>query len=233
MTVTTDLEVEVSIGALHAAVRAVLPHADKPKLGENPATGLARVRIVATATELHLIATNGRTSALAAIPIVEGTDSRQIRFSADDGVYVADIHPKNLRLLRDGVTPARIDGELHGEARLTFAGVGTDGTPGRLTAADSGGLWDGAETTRPLLPPADAYPDVAGLLSKALGAAEAPSSRSSRTVSTSPCSPPPARRTTRPCRSSPSGRRTSGGGSSCAALTSQGPCPADTTTTTR
>lgn len=172
MTVTTSLEVEVSISAWHAAVKAVLPHAERPKLGADPADQpLARVRIVAAATELHLLATNGTTSALAAVPIIDGSDSRGIRFEVDDGPFIADVHPKALRALRDGVTPEKIDGEMHGVARLEFGEPGADNA-GTLTAVDSTGLWSGSETMRLLLPLAEKFPDVAGMLSKALGAAE-------------------------------------------------------------
>jgi hypothetical protein len=172
VTVTTDLELEVLIAALHAAVRAVLPHAERPKLGADPGDQpLARVRIVAAASELHLMATNGRTSALAAVGIIEGSDSRGIRFSPDDGPYVADIHPKSLRLIRDGLTPEKTDGEMSGVARLAFTGPADD-HDGKLTAIDSTGLWPGSEVTRKLLPLSEQFPDVAGALSKALGAAE-------------------------------------------------------------
>jgi hypothetical protein len=124
---------------------------------------------VAAATELHLMATNGRTSALAAVGIIEGSDSRGIRFSPDDGPYIVDIHPKSLRIIRDGLTPEKIDGEMHGVARLEFSGGEEDG---RITAVDSTGLWPGSEVTRKLLPLSEQFPDVAGMLSKALGAAE-------------------------------------------------------------
>jgi len=174
VTVTTELEIEVPIAAFHNAVRAVLPHADRPKLGSDPTDQpLARVRLVAAATELHLMATNGRTSALAAVPIVDGSDSRGIRFAVEDGPYVADIHPKMLRQLRDGVTAAKVEGELTGDARLFFTAPTPDGDgAGRITASDVGGLWVGSETTRTLLPLVDRFPDIAGLLSQALGAAE-------------------------------------------------------------
>jgi len=173
VTVTTELEIEVPIAAFHAAVRSVLPHAERPKLGSDPGDQpLARVRIVAAATELHLMATNGHTGALAAVAIVEGSDSRGIRFAVEDGPYIADIHPKMLRQLRDGVTAQKVDGDLTGSARLLFSPTVTGGDGGRVTVTDVDGLWEGSETTRTLLPIVDRFPDLAGLLAKSLREAE-------------------------------------------------------------
>ena len=175
MTVTTSLELEVPIAALHAAVKAVLPHAERPKLGADPMDQpLARVRVIAAASELHLLATNGRTSAMAAVSIIDGSDSRGIRFSAEDGPYAVDIHPKSLRLIVAGLTAQKVEGEMKGVAALVFdpedPAEPDDG--GLITAIDSTGLWPGSRVTRTLLPLAEQFPDVAGLLSKALGAAE-------------------------------------------------------------
>jgi hypothetical protein len=169
VTVTTECEIEVQIAALLNAVKAALPHAEKPRLGED-VSPLARVRLVAARDELLVAATNGRTSALAAVAILD--DSRVERFAADDGVFSVDLHPKMLRGIAAGLTAAKDDGEPVGEARMTFTGPGSDGTPGKVTALDVGGLWIGSETTRPLLPLAEGFPDVVGLLSRALGAAE-------------------------------------------------------------
>lgn len=172
MTVTTTLELDVPIAAFHNAVKAVLPHADRPKLGADPGDQpLARVRLVAAATELHLMASNGRTAALAAVPIVDGTDSRGIRFSADDGPYMVDLHPKMLRQLRDGVTAQKVDGDLTGNAGLRFLPPGP-GDGGKVTVVDVDGLWEGSETTRTLLPLSERFPDIAGVLANALGRAE-------------------------------------------------------------
>jgi len=174
VTVTTSLEIEVPISALHAAVKAVLPHAERPKLGADPMDQpLARVRVIAAATELHLLATNGRTSAMAAVSIIEGSDSRGIRFSAEDGPYAVDIHPKSLRLIVAGLTAQKVEGEMKGVAALVFEEADPDGMDGGMvTAIDSTGLWPGSRVSRTLLPLAEQFPDVAGLLSKALGAAE-------------------------------------------------------------
>jgi len=169
VTVTIGCEIEVSISALHNAIKAVLPHCEKPKLSDDLAV-MARVRLIAAKDELLIAATNGRTSALAAVEILE--DDRRERFAVEDGPLIMDIHPKMLRGIRDGITSQHVEGDLVGEARLTIVGPTTEGQPGKLTALDIGGLWIGSETTRPLLPLADGFPDVVGLLSKALGAAE-------------------------------------------------------------
>jgi hypothetical protein len=169
VTVTTGCEIEVSIAGLHAAVKAVLPHCEKPKLSDDLAV-LARIRLIAAKDELMVAATNGRTSALAAVEIIE--DDRRERFAIDDGPLILDIHPKMLRAISAGLTAQKDEGELVGEARLTITGPTAEGMPGKLTALDVGGLWIGSETTRPLLPLADGFPDVVGFLSKALGAAD-------------------------------------------------------------
>lgn len=171
MTVTTECTLDVPISALRKAIRSVLPHADKPKLGDTE-LGLARVRVIAAATELQFAATNGRTAAMACVTIVDGSDSRAMRFDADDGVFTVDVHPKNLRGLRDGLTPAMVDGEPIGDARITITGTTSDGQPGTLTFEDVGGFWPGSVTTRTLLPHAEAFPDVPGMIRDALTLAE-------------------------------------------------------------
>ena len=172
MTVTIDCHFDVSIADLHTAIRAVLPHAEKPRLGDE-VHALARVRLTATANELLLAATNGRTAALAAVGILDGSDSRAERFSADDGEFIVDVHPAKLRDLRDGVTAQKDEGELVGEAELTFTGPSADGqSPGTVAARDVGGLWIGSLTERPLLPLASDYPDIRGALRDALRLAE-------------------------------------------------------------
>jgi hypothetical protein len=171
MTVTTSCTLDVPIHELHQAIRAVLPHADKPKLGD-PQLALARIRIIAAANEVQLLATNGRTAAMACVGIIDGSDSRTERFDADDGVFGVDIHPAMLRDLRDGVTAQKDDGELIGEARITIEGPSSDGQPGTITVQDVGGLWLGSITTRPLLPHAESFPDIAEALANALKLAE-------------------------------------------------------------
>jgi len=170
VSVTTEASVVVGIHALQQAVAAVLPHAEKPKLGDDPTIGLDRVRVTAGKDELLLAATNGRTTALAAVRILE--DSRAERFAADDGVFSLDLHPKILRDLRDGVTAQRNEGDLQGDAEVTFTDPGPGGQQGTVGVRDVSGLWPGALTVRPALPLSADYPDVVAALRGALGAAE-------------------------------------------------------------
>lgn len=168
MAVTTEATITVAIAEFHAAVRAVLPHADKPRLGD-PDLALARVRLIAAKDELLLVATNARTSAMAAIEISE--DSRRERFAVDDGEFTVDVHPKILRDLQAGVTAQKDEGELVGDCEITVrVGGGPGGVdPGTIAVRDVGGLWVGAETTRPLLPFASSFPDVRSALARAMG----------------------------------------------------------------
>jgi hypothetical protein len=167
--ITTDARITVPIAGLHAAVRAVIPHADRPKLGD-PELALARVRVIADKNEVLLAATNGRTSALAAVDILE--DSRREVFAVDDGPFVVDVHPKILRDLKTGVTAQKVDGDLMGDAEIVLSVPHPGDEPGTIALRDVSGLWIGSETIRPLLPLAADYPDVVKILRDALANAE-------------------------------------------------------------
>ena len=71
---------------MYSWIAAVVVHAEPTKTGDE-VSALSRVRIIAGASELFVVATNLTTSALAALTIVE--DSRAERFGADLAALVA------------------------------------------------------------------------------------------------------------------------------------------------
>ncbi len=160
MTVTTECTLEVGIVDLRAAISSVVAHAEPPKLGDET-LALSRVRLIAGKDELLIVATNSRTTALAAVQIE--TDSRAERFAADDGSFVVDMHPAKIRDIHRQLKPAK-DDEQAGWAELVFTDSG-------LTARDISGLWPGTSLTVTQLAMLADYPDIPGLLGTALAEA--------------------------------------------------------------
>lgn len=157
----TSCLITVEIADLQNAAAAVLPHADTPKLGDE-LLALARVRVVADKDELFLLATNGRTTGLAAMPILD--DDRRTRFAADDGRFVVDVHPAKLRDIVAGLVPQKHEGVREGVGEITL-------TLEFISGRDATGLWPGSITERPLLAYSTDYPDVFDALKRALAEA--------------------------------------------------------------
>ena len=162
MTTTAECTIDVPLVRLRSAIAAVVVHAEPTKTGDE-VSALSRVRIIAGASELFVVATNLTTSALAALTIVE--DSRAERFGADDGEFGVDISPGLIRDLFSTLRPRKADVDASDQlARLHF-------TDEYLTATDVSGLWPGSQTRKPLLPFPSDYPDVVDALAVALGGA--------------------------------------------------------------
>ena len=162
MTTTAECTLEVPLIDFRRAIASVRPHAEKTKAGDE-LTAFQRVRFIAAQSELYVCATNGTTSALAAVEIM--TDSRATRFDKDDGEFALDMSPALVSDLRAGLRINRTEmDEDQQVARVTF----TDDT---ISAVDVSGLWPGSKTARPTLAYSADYPDLHGALSRALGAA--------------------------------------------------------------
>src|SRR5574343_176479 len=142
MATTAECTIEVPLVDFRRAVAAVKPHAERTKTS-GEVSAFNRVRFIAAKDELYVAATNGTTAALAAVEILE--DSRATRFAKDDGSF-AD---------------AEEDDQV---AALRF-------TETTVAARDVSGLWPGAETIRPALAYSADYPNLVGILAKALGTA--------------------------------------------------------------
>jgi hypothetical protein len=162
VSVTTECTLELSLIDFRRAIAAVRPHAERSKSGDD-ITAYSRIRMIADATELHVVATNGSTTAMASVKIL--SDSRTERFAADDAELGSDISPVLAADLRSGLRIRRSD--LDEASQIVAVAF----TQERVTVTDVSGLWPGSSTTRPLLPYATDYPAVHDDLRRALGAA--------------------------------------------------------------
>lgn len=161
MATTPECTFRVPLVDFRRAVASVRPHADRTKSGDD-LTAYGRVRLIAGAEELLLVATNGTTAAMAAVEIIEGSDSRAERFAADDGAFTLDMAPVLLGDIRDGLRMQRGDViESDQVAELTF-------TDGAIAARDVSGLWPDSQTIRPVLPFSTQYPNVRKMIAEAM-----------------------------------------------------------------
>ena len=158
----TSVTLTVDLVALRRALSAVVPHAEPTKAGDD-ISGLSRVRLSAAATELHVIATNGTSAALAAVAIEE--DSRKERFASDDGSFTVDIAPKPLRNILQAfkVTKPQADGQ----GQWCVVHITTD----KLTVTDTDALMPGLSLTIPQLDFDADYPNIVKALAEVLGSA--------------------------------------------------------------
>lgn len=137
MSAVTALTIRVRIAELARAIDSVVVHAEKQKQGDEQPL-MCRVRFIAREGELLIGATDGRTSALAAVPIL--SDSRPMPIPDDDGPFVVDVYPVHARSLAGFLSPTKVDGELIGECDL---GLSLD----EVTVSDVSGKYPGASAT--------------------------------------------------------------------------------------
>jgi hypothetical protein len=165
---TTECTLKVGIAPLRAAILAVVPHADKVRLGDEDLV-LSRVRLIAGEEELLVVATNdsgdGQTSAMAAVPIEE--DDRLVRFEAWDGPFVVDLHPAKARDIARQIKPVKADEDTDpGPSSTGWADLHL--TLDRVQVTDVSGLWPGTKLTVPILAYRPEYPDVPAVIGRAL-----------------------------------------------------------------
>jgi hypothetical protein len=158
----------VSTPEFRKALDAVRRHADKTKTGGDGTQALRRVRLYfdPAAGYVRVMATCIATSAVAVAPLLRSDggqmDLLDAGMSSDDGKTgpaVADILPQHAaRIL--GAFPAKGD---DGMAMLQL-----DVEDGALTATDVGGLMDGDAYVMTAPPDAEGFPDVWGIVHRAL-----------------------------------------------------------------
>lgn len=168
MAVTLTAEVMVDTRDLRNALRAVVPHAEQNKTGDNGVEH--RVRLVLDAQHVNVLASNGSTAAMAIVSIEE--DTRRERFAVDDGPLIVDLTPRQARLLLHQFKAKATDPE--GVDQILQLRVLADGEG--LEVADWSGLFAGESIRFPGVGVSDGFPDVVGIITKALaGASGSPS----------------------------------------------------------
>lgn len=181
MAVAGEATFDVALDSLVAAIRAVEPHAEQ-QVGRKGDDILARVRFRAELGELHVLATNGTTAALATVPIDPDSDSRADSFTPeDDRVFVVDADPAEVRQVVARFVKGR--SAKKGAPRRTLRLHWTDRTLKLtdITEAQATLTGDMGEDERGDLdampardlgilvsPPVADYPDVIGDVSKAI-----------------------------------------------------------------
>jgi hypothetical protein len=163
MTVTTTAEVQVDTKDLRKALRAVTPHAEPNKTGDHEDEH--RVRLVLDEYQVNVYASNGLTTAYAVMPIVK--DSRKIAFAADDGPIIVDLTPRHCGLILQQFKAKAVDPE--GVDQIAALRVLAEGEG--LEIADVSGLFAGESIRFPGVGVSDRFPDVRGILTRALAAA--------------------------------------------------------------
>lgn len=166
MTVSLTAQVTVATGDMRDALRAVVPHAEPNKTGDNAVEH--RLRLVLDAEHVNVLAANGTTAALAIVSIEE--DSRRERFAVDDGPLIIDITPRQARLVlhqfkAKATDPDGVDQQL--ALRVLGDGEG-------LELTDVSGLFAGESIRFPGVGVSDEFPDVAGLITRAVANANQP-----------------------------------------------------------
>ncbi len=114
----TECTLRVNIADLARAVAAVAKHAEPQRQGTEQSI-LSRVRFTAGRKFVTVGATDGRSMALAWVPIL--ADSRPKHYDDDDGPFVVDLYPRHARAIGNAVTPITKDGEQTGEAELMLS----------------------------------------------------------------------------------------------------------------
>lgn len=167
MAVTLDFEVETSLRSLRAALTSVVPHAEPTKSGDE-VSPLCRVRFVFGRSEVLVMASNSLTTAMAAVEIEDGTDTRRERFAVDDAPYVMDVDPGVVRKVLQQFKVARPSAD----AEDAPAGIIVR-ADGKFEVEDRDGLIPGMLSRYPHLALHDGFPDVQGILAEAARLASA------------------------------------------------------------
>jgi hypothetical protein len=153
-------DVKVATADLRKAFKAVKPHGSKVKTGDDQAE--YRVRLVFSTGWLFVCASNGASTGLAKVQIVD--DSRGRDFAVDDGPMVVDLQPRRVPLIMQQFKAKPGDPSVDQLIEFTI-----DLDDDYLDLTDIGGLWSEGESVRyPIDAPNTAFPDVIGITSKAL-----------------------------------------------------------------
>jgi hypothetical protein len=164
MTVNTRATVDVSTPDLRAALKAVAPHVNKLKTDDH--SSQHRVRLVFDGWNLFVLAGNGHSSALATIDTMDDSRINQTtnQMDVDDGPMTFDLQPRHVQNILQMFKAKPSDPEVGQLIRFTL-----DTVAGTIALQDVGGLYSAGEVlSLPVGAPADAFPDVAMDVSRAV-----------------------------------------------------------------
>jgi hypothetical protein len=159
MATSTEVTMTVALPELRKALTSVIVHAEPTKTGDE-INHLSRVRLAAAKDELHVVATNSTTSALAAVAIEE--DSRKERIASDDGSFEVDLAPGPLRNILQAFKVSADSASAESQwCELVFS-------LDFVTITDTSALFPGLSLRIPVMPRSDQFPPVRDVLKQAL-----------------------------------------------------------------
>lgn len=157
--------VRVATIDLRRALDAVVQHAEKNITGDNAVEH--RVRLSFDRDHVVCMATNSSTTALARVPIIADSDSRKMRFAADDGAFQVDITPRHVALILQHFKVAGT-GEPRQEELELAAHASDGGAAGSISVEDVGGLFAGESVEFQCLEFATGFPAVMDIVGRAV-----------------------------------------------------------------
>lgn len=162
MTVTIHADIQVSTADLRAALQSVYPHRSKVKTGDDLSE--RRLRLTFAAGVLFVAASNGSTTALAKVDIIQDTRGALGVLDPDDGPLRVDLEPHRSELILQTFQLGKNASDVQ---QIIQIHVSDDPKERYLRLTDVGGLWEGESVSYPLSAPAD-MPDVIAITGKAL-----------------------------------------------------------------
>jgi|GEM_PF-4839338 len=164
MTVTRTAQIDVRLASVRAALQAVQPHRSKVKTGDDEA--MYRLRLVFSAGQLYVMATNGSTAALAKAGLFKDSRGALGKLDPDDAPMIVDLQPRRIPLILQQFKPNQAESAEH---QLIRFDVNLDPADPVIDLTDIGGLWSEGESLRfPIESPAEAFPDVMTIVAKAM-----------------------------------------------------------------
>lgn len=166
MSASRRAEVKVSTEDLRQALQAVYPHRNKVKTGD--AQAQHRVRLVFAAGWLFIMACNSSTSGLAKVKLLQDTRDPLNAgvLSPDDGPMIVDLQPRRVPLILQQFQPNKAESAMD---QLVEFDINLDPADPFVDMTDVGGLYSEGESVRyPIEQPHESFPDVIGLVGKAL-----------------------------------------------------------------
>ena len=164
MTVTLQGDLQVPTADFRAALKAVFPHRSKVKTGDDLSE--RRIRLTFAAGWLYVTASNGSTTALAKVEILDGTDTRTTlgKLDPDDGPVLVDLDTYRVQVMQQLFKLGGNDDDTQQSVAVHLS-MQPDKRFIRMTSL--GGVREGDQLQFPLLAPEE-MPDVITITGRAL-----------------------------------------------------------------
>jgi len=164
VTVTLNADLQVPTADLRAALKAVFPHRSKVKTGDDLSE--RRIRLTFAAGWLYVTASNGSTTAMAKVEILDDTDSRTTlgELDPDDGPILVDLDTYRVQQV---LQLFKLGGNEDDTQQSVVVHLSAKPQKRFIRMTSLGGVREGDELKFPLLEPEE-MPDVITLTGRAL-----------------------------------------------------------------